>query len=74
MAPLRYDDRGLPMLPEPCTKPRTDPLLDVERSAIVRLLQEYKARSYEFTPGSWADGHIAGAIEALERTLLMELE
>lgn len=71
---LRYDDRGLPMLPEPSIKPRTQPLLDVEKASIVRLLNEYKARANEFTPGSWADGHISGAIEALERILLMELE
>lgn len=56
------------------THRRMDPLLDVERSAIKRLLADYEARINEFEPGSWADGHISGAIEAIERILLMELE
>jgi hypothetical protein len=49
-------------------------MLDVERSAIKRLLADYIARVAEFAPGSWADGHISGAIEALERVLAMEDE
>ena len=53
---------------------RTEPLLDVERSAIQRLLADYEARINDFERGSWADGHISGAIEALLRVLLMELE
>jgi hypothetical protein len=56
------------------THRRVDPTLDVERSAIKRLLADYQARVNEFEPGSWADGHISGAIEAIERVLLMELE
>jgi predicted component of type VI protein secretion system len=56
------------------THRRVDPTLDVERSAIKRLLADYEARLNEFEPGSWADGHISGAIEAIERVLLMELE
>jgi hypothetical protein len=58
----------------PFFKPRVEPTLDVERSAIKRLLADYEARTSEFEPGSWADGHISGAIEALERVLFMELE
>lgn len=74
MSPITYDSQGLPVLPPHFTKPRTEPLLDVERSAIQRLLAEYQARRHEFEPGSWANGHISGAIEAIDRILLMELE
>jgi hypothetical protein len=56
------------------TLPRIDPILDVERSAIKRLLADYEARATEFEPGTCADAHISGAIEAIERILLMELE
>lgn len=48
--------------------------LDVERSAIKRLLADYLARVTEFAPGSWAAGHTSGAIEAIERILAMENE
>jgi hypothetical protein len=56
------------------TTTKTNQMLDVERSAIKRLLADYIARAAEFAPGSWADGHISGAIEALERVLAMEDE
>jgi hypothetical protein len=56
------------------TASATNQMLDVERSAIKRLLADYLARVSEFEPGSWADGHISGAIEALERVLAMEDE
>ena len=56
------------------TTSAADQMLDVERSAIKRLLADYLARVSEFAPGSWADGHISGAIEALERVLAMEDE
>lgn len=49
-------------------------MLDVERSAINRLLADYHARISEFAPGSWAAGHTSGAIEAIERILAMENE
>lgn len=74
MTLITYDHQGLPVLPQRFDRPRTQPLLDVERASIVGLLADYKARRNEFQAGSWADGHISGAIEALERVLLMELE
>ena len=48
--------------------------LDVERSAIKRLLTDYLARVNEFAPGTYAAGHTSGAIEAIERILAMENE
>lgn len=59
---------------KPFFKPRIGPVIDVEREAIFRLLETYKTRMYDYEPSSWAAGHISGAIEALERVLLMELE